>query len=130
MALFCCAAMLLASAPGCGSSSAAKTSAVKGKVTTADGAPVKGASVAFGGTGSKAFQSTGSTGDDGSYTLSTFAENDGAPEGNYSVAISGENGPLTIVDGDTKVTVKPGANTFDFKVKAEAAAAAAEPAAP
>jgi hypothetical protein len=127
----CGGVIALMSASGCGgSSAAAKTQKVSGKVTTTDGAPAKGVGVSFTGTGSKAFQSSGTTGDDGTYQLSTFDTNDGAPEGDYSVGISDASGALEIVEGETKVTVKAGSNTFDYKVKPGAAAAPATDAAP
>jgi hypothetical protein len=123
--LLCCGVALV-SAPGCGgSSAAAKTHKVSGKVTTTDGAPAKGVTVGFTGTGSKAFQSSGTTGDDGSYQLSTFEDNDGAPEGDYTVGISDAGGQMTI-DGSNKVSVKAGSNTFDFKVGKSAGAPPAE----
>lgn len=122
----CFTVIALVSASGCGGGGAAKTQKVSGKITTVDGAPAKGASVAFSATG-KGYQTTGITGDDGTYQLSTFEDNDGAPEGEYAVSITDAEGPLTIVEGQTKVTVKPASNTFDFKVKKDAAPAAAAP---
>jgi hypothetical protein len=115
------AVFALSSFVGCGSSAPAGTQKVTGKVTTTDGQPVKGASVGFSGK----YGPSGTTGDDGSYTLSTFEEGDGAPDGEYSVTISSpDGGAMNIVEGGTKVTVGPSSNKFDFKVDKAAAAAA------
>ena len=124
--LLCCGTVVLLS--GCGSSSgAAKTHKVTGKVTSSDGAPVKGATIQFTGVGSKAFQTSGITGDDGSYKLSTFEEGDGAPEGEYAVGITDASGTMAILEGEAKVSVKAGGgNTFDYKVKKSDAPAAGE----
>lgn len=113
--LVCVAA--LCGMSGCGGGGAEKTHKVTGKITTADGAAVKGAGIQFVPAG-KGFSATGSAGEDGVYSLSTFAENDGAAVGDYDVSISSADGqPATIVDGKSKVTVTAGANTFDYKVK-------------
>jgi hypothetical protein len=124
LAVVCVAALGLSALAGCGSSSAASTHKVSGKVTSVDGTPVKGAAVGFSGTGSKAFSATGTTVDDGTYTLSTFEENDGAPEGEYSVSVTDSQGNVLAVEGASTVTVKPGANTIDIKVQGGSAAAA------
>jgi hypothetical protein len=119
-------ALLSMGMAGCGSSGAAKTHKVTGKVTTADGSPVSGAAVSFQGSGSKAFAANGTTGTDGSYSLSTFDTDDGAPDGEYNVAISDAQGtPMKIVDGKSTATVAPGTNTIDFKVQPGPAPAAA-----
>ena len=120
------ACTLMLGVSGCGSSGAAKTQKVSGKVTTADGAPVNGASVSFQGSGGKAFGASGTTGSDGSYQLSTFDTNDGAPEGEYTVSVTDAQGtPMKIVDGKSSATVAAGSNTHDFKVQPGPAPAAA-----
>ena len=122
--MFVAGVVVLLGTLGCSDSGAAKTHKVSGKVTTADGAPVKGAAVTFTPTG-KGFGANGVTGEDGAYQLSTFNENDGAAEGEYDVVVSGpDSQPLARADGTKSVTVKPGSNTFDFKVDAPKAAAA------
>jgi hypothetical protein len=80
-----------------------------------DGAPVKGATVNFTGAG-KGFQSSGITGDDGTYHLSTYGDNDGAPEGEYTITVTdAESNPLS-VSGKNTATVAVGANTVDITV--------------
>lgn len=65
-----------------------KTVPCGGKVTLADGTPVVGAIVAFNGMGPKAFGCTGETASDGTFLLSTFEDDDGAPVGQYTVQIT------------------------------------------
>ena len=101
---------------GCGSSTAAPTAAVSGKVTDASGAPVKEAMVSLSAAG-KGYGPSGRTGDDGSYQLSTFEENDGAPPGDYTVTVTDADGKTLNVSGGNAVTVKNGANTLDIKVE-------------
>jgi hypothetical protein len=100
---------------GCGGSGAAKTSKVTGKLTDSGGAPVKGAAISFAGSGSKPFNATGTTGDDGSYSLSTFDTNDGAPPGDYNVTVT-VNGQGVKVSPAT-ATVADKANTIDLKLE-------------
>jgi hypothetical protein len=109
------AAALLSSLLGC-SGPPAKTVAVSGKVVDASGAPVKGASISLTPTG-KGFAATGNTGDDGSFTLSTFEENDGAPIGEYVIAASdAEGNPLKAV-GDGKVNIQEAKSDLEIKVE-------------
>ncbi len=112
-------AVVVLGAIGCSDTGKAKTQKVSGKVTSADGAPVKGASVSFAAS-SKGFQSTGTTGDDGMYQLSTFGENDGAPEGEYAITVLDSTGANMPVEGKYAATVVAGGNTIDIKVKAPA----------
>jgi len=113
--VLCVAALLLVGLAGC-SSQGAKTTKVTGKVATADGSPVKGANLSFQGTGSKAYQANGTTKDDGSYTVSTFSEGDGAVPGDYAVTISDAEGVPMTIDGKPTVTVGTSSTTLDFKV--------------
>ncbi len=112
---------------GCGGSSGVKTQKVTGKVTDSGGGPVKGATVTFTGSGSKAYSASGVTGDDGSYSLATNEPGDGAPPGEYAIAISDANGQ-GLKPTPSNATVADKANTIDLKV--EGSASAAPPAAP
>jgi hypothetical protein len=70
---------------------------------------------------------------DGSFTLTTFTPNDGAPEGEYAVTVTWRDPPLTaagrpgpnrlpeaysqIDSSGLRVRVRPGANEFNFELK-------------
>ena len=111
-------ALALVAAPGCGGGGAANTHAVTGKVTGPDGAPLSGGSVSFDGTGAKGHKATGTVGPDGAYTLSTFEENDGAPEGEYDIKVSDASGKPLKAD-PAKATIAAGKeNTIDIKATA------------
>lgn len=100
---------------GCGGA-AAPTAKVTGKVTDASGAALKGAAIQFSGTG-KGYGSSGTVGDDGTYQLTTFAENDGAPPGDYTVSITDVDQKARTIKGSSTVSVKSGTtNTLDFTV--------------
>jgi hypothetical protein len=86
----------LTAAGGCSKGVSLKTAPVSGKVTL-NGQPLAGATVTFlpemqAGAASAPNPSTGVTGADGSYKLSTMASGreviDGAPPGNYKVVIT------------------------------------------
>jgi hypothetical protein len=86
-------------------------------VTTASG-PLKGGNITFAATGGKAYNPTGTISDDGSYLVSTFEENDGAPPGDYQVNIADAAGKdMTIKDGKNTITVSESSKTFDFVVE-------------
>jgi len=87
---------------GCGSS----TYPVEGKVLTPDGQPVKeleGGTIVFESVDAKV-SSQGSIGADGSFRLSTFKPNDGAPPGKYRALITAapvmdlDNPPKPVID--------------------------------
>ncbi len=75
---------------GCrGDASRPPTFAVTGKVTI-DGKPADKATVVFhpvGKSGVDAPKSRGQVGADGTFTLTTFGDNDGAPAGDYQVTV-------------------------------------------
>ena len=82
-------------------------SRLSGKVTFSDGEPVKQGMVIF---TTDTFQARGEIQKDGSYTVSSRGKNDGIPQGNYRVSLTGvvkidtQNGrnpmpfPVTICD--------------------------------
>ncbi|MEX0585396.1 MAG: hypothetical protein WD176_02040 [Pirellulales bacterium] len=107
---------MVAGLTGCGGA-AAKTLAVTGKVTYADGTPVKNGEIAFQGTQAKAYGPTGTIKEDGTYQLSTFEENDGAPAGEYTVVVSANGETLTVLDPTTAIKVESGKTNFDIKVE-------------
>jgi hypothetical protein len=113
---------------GCGGSGAAKTAKVSGKVTDSGGAPVNNATVTLTATGGKAYQPSGSTGADGTYTLSTFDTNDGAPPGDYILALTVHG--QSVKASPDKVTINDGSNTLDVKVEGALPAAPPPEAAP
>jgi hypothetical protein len=83
------AALLLAA--GCqGNSNLPKTYPVRGKVVFADGTPLRGGLVQFTPENKAEVTITGAIQEDGSFTLTTLAENEsltGAPEGQHTVTI-------------------------------------------
>jgi hypothetical protein len=108
------AAMLVTPLLGC-SGAPAKTVAVSGKVVDASGAPIKGANIALTPTG-KGFAATGTAGDDGSFTLSTFEENDGAPLGEYLITATDAEGNSLKPVGDGKVNIQEAKSDLEIKV--------------
>jgi hypothetical protein len=66
--------------------SGASKGAVHGQVTLPGGGPAKGVIVGFENV-EKHVRSTGTTGDDGRYELSTDSKGDGAPIGSYHVTV-------------------------------------------
>jgi hypothetical protein len=65
-----------------------KTYPVKGKVTLSDGSPLANARVIFDG-GEAGVKAEGRTGADGSYTITTYADGDGAVAGAHRVIVMG-----------------------------------------
>lgn len=112
-------------AAGCG---AAKTVPVKGSVRLTDGTPVVGATVVFESAQHRVSPS-GTTDDDGAFTLTAFSRDDGAPPGEYRIAVhpptaadSSEHQPPSPFDeryasastSGLSFTVGPGAETCDL----------------
>jgi hypothetical protein len=122
------AALLLAA--GCsGSSKLPKTYPVHGKVVYADGTPLAGGLVQFQPEGHDELKTTGVTGADGSFSLSTTRDNeraDGAIEGPHKVIIlpplaQDQHAPKGLPPQPVQLretfTVKPdGPNTFTLTV--------------
>ncbi|MFN3152573.1 carboxypeptidase-like regulatory domain-containing protein [Bremerella sp.] len=110
---------------GCSGNGGA-TEAVTGTVTFEDGSPVSGGTIIFADT-KKNSSSVGYIQDDGTYTLGTFAETDGAPQGNYKVTIIGnsdygKSSPISSKFANQDQTplnaeVVDGANVLDFQVE-------------
>jgi len=106
---------------GCGNSGAAPTAKVSGKVTV-DGMPVSGAVVSFnpvsGGSSKGGRMANATTGSDGTYKLSSFAKEDGAMPGDYTVSVIGMGVPMKYNDGslpEMKKKVDSGkANVIDL----------------
>lgn len=109
---------------GCSGNGGA-TEKVTGTVTFEDGTPVTGGTIIFADT-QKNSSSVGYIQDDGSYTLGTFDEADGAPQGNYKVSIIGssdygKSSPISSKFANQDQTpltaeVVDGENVLDFKV--------------
>jgi len=132
MALY---SLLLVAAAGCGGSGFVP---VSGKVTYSDGSPLTKGRVNFQSETSNAF---GVIGTDGSYTLTSVEEGDGAPPGTYKVYITGayEGGgdahapggatnvapptPLVAKEfesaGSTPISVEVGGSTENYDIKVE-----------
>lgn len=99
---------------------------VSGTVTFKDGAPVSGGTVLFIAVEGNS-SSVGYLNDDGTYTLGTFSDADGAPLGMYDVTITGNTGyggksPIAAKYGaagqsQLKAEVVPGKNTIDFQLE-------------
>lgn len=119
------AATFVLTASGCGGSGGA-TEPVTGKVTFKDGSPVAGGTIVF----ADVVENSSSIGyiqPDGSYTLGTFDEADGAPMGKYKVTIIGDSeyGEKSAVDArfglqdntPLEAEVKAGDNKIDFEVE-------------
>ncbi len=138
------AAVVCLALVGCGGDGKPATVPAGGKVTFRKTTPPVGALVVFHPTdpatektiGGKPF---GKVADDGTFKLTSYAEGDGAPEGEYGVTVDwrvkGKEGGMSLTDGGgggaprlhpkysnpqqpfTKVTVKKGAdNQFTFDV--------------
>ncbi|RCS46130.1 hypothetical protein DTL42_16745 [Bremerella cremea] len=118
-------ATFLLTASGCGGSGG-PTEKVTGKVTFKDGSTVSGGMIVF----SDLVENSSSVGyikEDGTYTLGTFDEADGAPIGKYKVTIVGnsEYGEKSAIatrfgeQGQTplKAEVKAEENTINFEVE-------------
>lgn len=114
------AASLSLLAASCGGSGRPKVYPVSGTLTV-KGAPAAGAFVVFhprGDQGQRALKPYGQVGADGVFQLTTFATNDGAPEGEYAVTVvwpaparpnspdPGETGPDRL-DGRFKDPARP-----------------------
>lgn len=106
------ALLVLTAGIGCSKGPSLKTVPVSGKVTL-DGQPLAGASVVFHGemaSGAVAPPppSTGITGADGTYKLSTMASGSqvaaGAPPGTYKVTITKQSGPVNPGAGTENMT--------------------------
>lgn len=74
---------------GCGGGNGAME-VVTGTVTYEDGTPVAGGTIVFADM-NKNSSSVGYLQEDGTYTLGTFGETDGAPQGKYKVTIIGSS---------------------------------------
>lgn len=146
------AAVVMGLAFGCGGGSEAPPSLslnpVKGKVVLDDGKPLTTGRVVFV-SATTGISPNGKIGTDGTYTLSSGDQGDGAPAGEYKVRIEPDLGPGTsaakpkpgaklpfpnaYADEDSsglKVTVKSGENTIEpFKLSAKNVSAIAAPAA-
>jgi hypothetical protein len=101
-----CSCLLLAVSLGAfsGCSDGKAAWPVRGKVTLTDGTPVAGATVSFEDKANRR-NSSGSTDENGVYTLTTFEMNDGAPAGQYTVTVhppqaqdSGQAQPKPVFD--------------------------------
>lgn len=109
-------ALVVTAVGGCGGGGSDLDSIpVTGKVTGPDGAPLKGVGISFRGTGSKTYQATGVSGEDGSYELSTGGENDGAPAGDYAISLSDADGKPLKADPATVTVAEGKDNNFDIK---------------
>jgi len=110
---------------GCSSNGGA-TEVVTGTVTFTDGTPVSGGTIVFADT-KKNSSSVGYIQQDGTYTLGTFGESDGAPMGSYKVTVIGssdygESSPISSKFGNQdqtplKAEVVDGENVLDFQVE-------------
>ena len=72
---------------GCGDDGRVPTYEVTGKVQFADGAPLQGGSVICLSDSEEALSARGNIAEDGSFTLGTYEESDGAISGRHLVAI-------------------------------------------
>lgn len=116
---------ILLSAVGCSSGNGA-TEPVSGKVTFKDGSPVAGGTIVFADVAENS-SSIGYIQQDGTYTLGTFAETDGAPTGKYKVTVTGDSeyGKKSAVNArfgqqsstPLEAEVKEGSNTLNFEVE-------------
>ena len=122
---FVAASLCLLTFSGCGGGSA-DTESVSGKVLFADGSPAANVDVAFIPTDTKGLQPVATTDASGNFELTTETEGDGAPKGEYKVAIGGvdESGKPLVADkyGDPAKSgltakVESGSNAFEFKVE-------------
>lgn len=115
---------------GCGGAS---LSPVHGKVTLADGSPVKDATVTFENIESHV-RASGTTDEAGVYELSMLAKGDGIPPGEYKIAVfqagaadsSATKAPPRVFStryesfetSGLSHTVTPGTNTYDIPLAA------------
>lgn len=82
-----CLLVVLATALiGCGKGGEVATYPVAGTVRYSDGSPLRGGTITFHSPDNK-FPTRGVIDDDGSFTIGTFAVDDGAPAGSYQVSI-------------------------------------------
>ena len=79
---------LVAMESGCGSSGKPKPVAAEGVLTWEDGKPVTQATVVFLPDDPKGKQASGLTGKDGSFTLTTYNQDDGAVPGDYKIIVT------------------------------------------
>lgn len=94
---------LLAVLAGCGSGNP-KTYPIPGRLVYRDGQPVPGATVVLQTTqGDKQLTARGMVRTDGTFDLTTFAEGDGAVEGEHRVTVI----PIPSADGPKVATVVP-----------------------
>jgi hypothetical protein len=87
-------AVLAWAATGCGSKKSVYP--VQGKIVDAEGKPVSGATVIFcpaENVYDNANKPAGLSDQHGNFTLTTYAQNDGAPAGEYVVAVEWRTGP-------------------------------------
>lgn len=118
-------ATLFLSLLGCSGNGGA-TESVTGTVTFEDGSPVNGGTIIFADT-QKNSSSMGYLKEDGTYTLGTFDEADGAPQGRYKVTIIGssdygQSSPISSKFANQDQTpltaeVVDGENVLDFQVE-------------
>ncbi len=123
--VFLSIAAALLSTTGCGGSNGA-TEPVTGKVTFTDGSPVAGGTIVFADVANNS-SSIGYIQQDGTYTLGTFEETDGAPTGKYKVTVIGDSeyGKKSAISSNfanqdstpLEAEVKDGPNTIDFEVE-------------
>lgn len=117
--LFWQVSVLLCSALAAGCSSGPKTYTVKGKVTL-NGQPLPDADVIFLPLTEGSRQATGRTAEDGSFTLSTFGDGDGAMAGEYKITVNYvELVAETLVEQGEKPNIRDMMNKFS-KLKKEA----------
>ena len=122
-----CLLVVVASLAGC---SGTKTAPLHGKVTLADGSPLKGVIVSFD-DATNHVSARGFTAEDGTYVLTTVKTGDGAPVGTYTVTVhhpqpqdssQPEKKGLFHLRYESRqksgleCIVKPGDNTFDIKL--------------
>jgi hypothetical protein len=94
---------------------------VTGKVTLTDGTPVTAGHVEFS-TEDMKMSSSGEIGEDGTYTLSTYGQDDGCPPGKYRVMVSNSDPPVATVyeqQDSTPLTIEVTADKTDYPLKLE-----------
>lgn len=93
---------LLLAAAGCGGAARPPAYPVSGRVLDAAGRPAEKAVVTFhrAGAGPNDARPSGRVEADGSFRLSTYAENDGAPAGEYAVTVVWPGPPPKDLRGD------------------------------
>lgn len=84
-----CSLLLLVALAGCSKPGQVKVYPVRGKLFAADGKAAAGATITLHPVEKKdyPFQPHGTVGDDGSFTLASYAIGDGAPAGDYAVTV-------------------------------------------